>query len=189
MFDGLTRQTDCLALLKVSGSGLLFSTASCLCCSRGLSIGVGSQLWGHRRHTALTALQGVLGFLLLGPLIVFSLACLLVIGGIQDAVMLLPLAWHLGFRGFMSLCFSCVLLIGASSMNHLLGQVGCVQCLNGCVDTTVGIWHDAFGSHGCLVPTDSTEWTMHRVTRDSCQSRRWHVRPTDLANSFTCRAF
>jgi len=64
MFDGLTRQTDCLALLKVSGSGLLFSTASCLCCSRGLSIGVGSQLWGHRRHTALTALQGVLGFLL-----------------------------------------------------------------------------------------------------------------------------
>ena len=58
------RQTDCLALLKVSGSGLLFSTASCLCCSRGLSIGVGSQLWGHRRHTALTALQGVLGFLL-----------------------------------------------------------------------------------------------------------------------------
>ena len=43
-----------------------------------------------------------------------SLACLLVIGGIQDAVMLLPLAWHLGFRGFMSLCFSCVLLIGAS---------------------------------------------------------------------------
>jgi len=38
----------------------------------------------------------------------------LVIGGIQDAVMLLPLAWHLGFRGFMSLCFSCVLLIGAS---------------------------------------------------------------------------
>ena len=40
MFDGLTRQTDCLALLKVSGSGLLFSTASCLCCSRGLSIGV-----------------------------------------------------------------------------------------------------------------------------------------------------
>ena len=64
MFDGLTRQTDCLALLKVSGSGLLFSTASCLCCSRGLSIGVGSQLGGHRRHTALTALQGVLGFLL-----------------------------------------------------------------------------------------------------------------------------
>ena len=28
--------------------------------------------------------------------------------------MLLPLAWHLGFRGFMSLCFSCVLVIGAS---------------------------------------------------------------------------
>ena len=64
MFDGHLRQTDCLALLKVSGSGLLFSTASCLCCSRGLSIGVGAQLWGHRRHTALTALQGVLGFLL-----------------------------------------------------------------------------------------------------------------------------
>jgi len=76
MFDGLTRQTDCLALLKVSGSGLLFSTASCLCCSRGLSIGVGSQLWGHRRHTALTALQGVLGFLLFSRhMTTFGLAC------------------------------------------------------------------------------------------------------------------
>jgi len=47
---------------------------------------------------------------------------------------------------------------------------------SGPVDNSDGIVQSWLGHVEFLDPT----W-------DSCQSRRWHVRPTDLANSFTCQ--
>jgi len=61
----LTRQTSCLAYLKVLCSGLLFSPTSCLGTSQSISVGVGSQFWWQRRYESLVALRGVLGLRLL----------------------------------------------------------------------------------------------------------------------------
>ena len=120
----------------------------------------------------------VLSAAIIGFVLCFVAAPPVDIDGIQNVVMQLPLAWHLGFRGFMGLCFSCILLIGTSRIGPC--RACCVNPFG--VDSTVlaGVFVQSWLGHvEFLDPTDipikaiifevsKTRHSIHSISLDSC---------------------